>query len=179
MLHFKGESNMTFGQSGAAPVVLLEGRFNGRTEFAELIRHALAVAAAQGWREVIWSDPDFADWPLGERAVAQALNDWSKSGRKLTMLAGNYDAVLRQHARFVTWRRTWSHIVECRKSEAASAGSLPSALWSPEWIFERLDIERSTGVASVNAAGRIALKERLHERLLNSSAAFPATVLGL
>ena len=171
--------SMTSVQSGAGPVALLEGRFNGRTEFAELIRHALATSAAQGWREVIWCDPDFFDWPLGERLVAQALNDWARDGRKLTMLAANYDAVLRHHARFVTWRRTWSHVVECRRSATASVDSMPSALWSPGWTFERLDMERSTGVASTDAARRIALKERLNERLLNSSAAFPATVLGL
>ena len=158
---------------------MLEGRFSGRLEFGTLVRQALAMAAAQGWHEIIWCDPDFADWPLGERVVAQALNDWSSTGRKLTLLAANYDVMLSRHARFVTWRCAWSHLVECRKSSAASADSLPSVLWSPVWMFERLDIQRSTGVASSDAARRIALKERLNERLLNSSAGFGASVLGL
>lgn len=162
-----------------SPDALREGRFGGRLEFADLVRQALQVAAAQGWREIIWCDPDFADWPLGERVVAQALHDWSSSGRKLTLLAANYDAVLGRHARFVTWRRAWSHLVECRKSAAASASSLPSALWSPVWVFERLDIDRCTGVASSDAARRVALKQRLSEYLLNSSAGFGASVLGL
>lgn len=170
---------MTSGESGAAPVALLEGRFNGRAEFAELIRQALAAAAVQGWREIILCDPDFEDWPLGERVVVQALNDWSRGGRKLTMIARNYDAMCRRHARFVTWRRTWAHIVECRASAATPVDSMPSALWSPVWMFERLDVQRSTGVAGSGVARRISLKERLNERLLNSSAAFPATVLGL
>ena len=73
---------MASEESAAVPVPLLEGRFSGRAEFAELVRQALAAAAAQGWREIILSDPDFEDWPLGERAVAQSLNDWSKNGRK-------------------------------------------------------------------------------------------------
>ena len=170
---------MTSGSPETTPAALLEGRFTGRTEFAELIRQSLAVAAAQGWREIICCDPDFADWPLGERAVAQALNDWSASGGKFTMLAGNYDAVPRRHARFVTWRRTWSHLIECRTSAASPADRLPSALWSPGWVFERLDLERSRGVAGSDAARRTLLKERLNEYLANSSAAFPATVLGL
>ena len=170
---------MTSGESGAVPAALLEGRFSGRTEFAELIRQALAAAAAQGWREIILCDPDFEDWPLGERVVAQALNDWSGGGRKLTMLAKNYDAVLRRHARFVTWRRTWAHIVDCRSSAATPADAMFSALWSPGWVFERLDMQRSTGVAGSDIGRRISLKERLNERLLNSSPAFPATVLGL
>jgi hypothetical protein len=170
---------MTSGTSGAIPATLLEGRFTGRSEFAELIRQALAVAAAQGWREIICCDPDFADWPLGERRVAQSLNGWSASGGKFTMLAGNYDAVPRRHARFVTWRRTWSHLVECRKSATSPADRLPSALWSPGWVFERLDVERSTCVAGSDAARRTFLKERLNEYLANSSPAFPATALGL
>lgn len=162
-----------------SPDALREGRFGGRLEFADLVRQALQVAAAQGWREIIWCDPDFADWPLGERVVAQALHDWSSSGRKLTLLAANYDAVLGRHARFVTWRRAWSHLVECRKSAAASASSLPSALWSPVWVFERLDPARSTGIAGPEAARRLALRERLAEKLQRSSPAFAATTLGI
>lgn len=163
----------------AAPAGLPTGRFSGPVEFGALVRQALGTAAAQGWSEIIWCDPDFADWPLGERVAAQALNDWSASGRRLTLLAARYEVVLGRHARFVTWRRAWSHLVECRKCSAASAASLPSALWSPVWMFERLDIARNIGVASSDAARRIALKERLAERLLNSSAGFGASVLGL
>ena len=170
---------MTPGQAAATPVMLPDGRFSGRSEFAALVRQAMVAAAAQGWREMIWCDPDFGDWPLGERAVAQALNDWAGSGRKLTLLASHYDAVLRQHARFVTWRQTWAHVVECRKSGAASRGCLPSAFWSPAWVFERLDSPRCTGVAGADLVRRIALKERLSEHLLSSSAGFSATVLGL
>ena len=170
---------MTSGQTGTVPSMLPDGRFSGCSEFVELVRQAMAAAAAQGWREMIWCDPDFGDWPLGERAVAQALNDWAGSGRKLTLLAGHYDAVLRKHARFVTWRRTWAHVVECRKRGAASAGCLPSAFWSPVWVFERLDVPRCTGVAGADIARRSALKERLNEHLLASSAGFSATVLGL
>lgn len=170
---------MTSETSAAAPAPLLEGRFSGRTEFAELIRLALSAAAAQGWREIILCDPDFADWPLGERVVAQALNDWSRTGRKFTMLAGNYDAVRTRHARFVVWRRNWAHLVECRSISATPAEVLPSALWSPGWVMKRLDLQRCTGTAGSDAARRIALKERLNDCLLNSSPAFPATVLGL
>ncbi|MDQ3058782.1 MAG: hypothetical protein M3R45_04575 [Pseudomonadota bacterium] len=170
---------MTVLPPEAALPSLLEGRFTGRAEFADLIRLALATAAAQGWREIIVCDPDFEDWPLGERVVAQALNDWSKSGRTFTMLAANYEALVRRHARFVTWRRTWAHLVECRKSAATPAESLPSALWSPGWVLERQDLPRCIGMAGSEPARRVALRERVNEVLLKSSPAFAATTLGL
>ena len=161
------------------PNVLPHGRFEGPTEFASLIRLAFAAAAAQGWREIIICDRTFEDWPLGERAVAQSLNDWSSSGRKLTMLAHNYNEVIRRHARFVSWRRTWSHIVECRANASISPDDMPSALWSPTWVFQRIDLIRSTGMSGVEAARRVALKERLDEYLKLSSPSFAATTLGL
>ena len=158
---------------------LPQGRFGGPTAFAELIRLAFAVAAARGWREIVLSDRSFEDWPLGERVVAQALNDWSRSGRKLTILARNYDEVLRRHARFVTWRRTWAHIIDCRSNVSVSADDFPSAFWSPSWVLQRLDLTRCTGVTGSEAARRVALKERLDECLRKSSPSFPATMLGL
>lgn len=158
---------------------LLEGRFSGPGEFAALVRHALATAAAQGWRELLLCDADFNDWPLGERAVAQSLNDWAEAGRKFTMLAVNYEAVYRRHARFVSWRKTWSHLVECRVCGAGHKDNLPSVLWSPVWAIHRLDPARSIGFSSSDAGRRTLLRERLGEQLLKSSPGFPATTLGL
>ena len=167
--------------AGDAPAPLLQGRFSGPGEFAALIRQALATAASQGWREIILSDPDFSQWPLGERAVAQALNNWARSGRKFTLLAANYDLLPRQHARFVEWRKNWSHLVQCRRpvSCAGSGASVPSVLWSPHWYAQRLDVQRCTGVAGTDAIRRLALKKMLDERFSNSTPAFPSSVLGL
>ena len=158
---------------------LPQGRFAGPAEFTALVRLAFATAAVQGWREIILSDSTFEDWPLGERAVAQALNDWAQSGRRLVMLAKTYDAVLRRHARFTSWRRTWSHIVDCRGNTALSADDFPSALWSPGWVFHRLNLKHCAGIAGHEAARRVALKERIDDCLRKSSPAFPATTLGI
>ncbi|MES2509388.1 MAG: hypothetical protein V4625_05625 [Pseudomonadota bacterium] len=163
--------------SGLAALPL--GRFSGPTEFAGLIRLAFEAAARQGWREIILSDRSFEDWPLGERAVSQSLQDWSKSGRKLTMLAKNYDELIRRHARFVTWRRTWAHIIDCRSNTSMSADDFPSAIWSPVWVCQRLDLDRCTGISGDEPARRVLLRERLDECLRRSSAAFPATTLGI
>jgi hypothetical protein len=158
---------------------LHQGRFEGRESFAQLVRDALACAAREGWREIILCDATFSDWPLGERAVAESLQAWSKTGRRCVLLARRYDDVLRQHARFVTWRRTWSHIIEARGCPSANELELPSVFWSPQWVMRRLDPERSTGMCGSEADRRVALRELLDEWLKKSSPAFPASTLGL
>lgn len=158
---------------------LPQGRIAGPTEFAEAIRLAFATAAAQGWREIIISDASFESWPLGERVVAASLNEWSNSGRTLTMLARNYDEVVRRHARFVSWRRTWSHIVVCRANTSISEDDFPSALWSPVWVCQKLDLVRSTAISGSDPARRVLIRERLDECLRRSAPSFPATTLGL
>ena len=160
---------------------LLEGRFQGIEAFRERVRAALAHAAQAGWRELILSDPDFHDWPLGERAVAESLQQWATAGpgRKLVMLAGHYDDVIRNHARFVTWRKTWAHLIECRRCTAADAAALPSALWTPSWALHRLELTHSAGVCTTLPAQRLALHEALQEALRQSSPAFPATTMRL
>lgn len=158
---------------------LPQGRFEGRHAFSQLVRDALAAAAREGWREIILSDASFADWPLGERAVAESLQAWSQGGRRCVLLARRYDEVVRRHARFVDWRKTWSHIVEARGCPSADPLELPSAIWTPQWVMRRLDPERSTGVSGTEADRRVALRELLDEWLQKSSPAFPATTLGL
>jgi hypothetical protein len=165
-------------QDAAAPE-LPAGRFSGRKDFQQLVRDALACAAREGWPEIILCDSTFEDWPLGERAVAQSLQDWSATGRRCTLLARRYDEVLRKHARFVTWRTTWSHIIEARACASADPLEIPSAIWSPDWVMRRLDPERCAGVSGREPERRVLLRENIHEWLQKSSPSFPATTLGL
>lgn len=158
---------------------LHQGPFEGREAFAGIVRSALAAAARQGWREIILSDASFLDWPLGERAVAESLQAWSKAGRRCVLLARRYDDVLRQHARFVTWRRTWSHIIEARGCASADELELPSVILAPGWAMQRLDPDRCVGVCGSEPERRLRLRELLNEWLQKSSPAFPATTLGL
>lgn len=158
---------------------LPDGRFQGREDFRQLVRDALAAAAQEGWRELILSDASFEDWPLGERSVIDALQAWSQAGRRMVLLARRYDAVLRQHARFVQWRARWSHIVEARACPAADPLDLPSALWTPRWVLERREPERSIGYCGGEPERRVALREALQEWLQKSTPAFPTTTLGL
>jgi hypothetical protein len=154
-------------------------RFEGREDFRQLVRDALACAARDGWREIILADASFAEWPLGERAVVDSLQAWSRSGRRIVLLAKRYDTVMREHARFVAWRRTWSHIVTAFACSAADPLELPSAIWSPAWVLQRLDPEHSHGYCGSEPERRVLLRESLNEWLLKATPAFPATTLGL
>lgn len=167
--------NADESQAGALP----QGRLQGRSVFAQTVRDALQAAAREGWNELIFCDANFADWPLGERAVADALQAWSRGGRRFVMLAMDYSGLPRQHARFVKWRQTWDHIIECRVCRAADALAFPSMLWSPAWVMQRIDVERDVLVCDREAARRVTLRQLLDECRRDSSPGFPASVLGL
>lgn len=154
-------------------------RFEGRGDFRQLVRDALAAAAREGWREIILSDASFEDWPLGERAVAESLQAWSRTGRRMVLLARQYDHVVRQHARFVQWRVTWSHVVTATACPSADPLDLPSAIWSPAWVLERRELVHSIGYCGSEPERRVALRENLNEWLLKATPAFPASTLGL
>lgn len=171
---------MPTNNSAAAPLPpLLEGTFSGAPEFAQLVRDALATAAAQGWTEMVWSDANFEDWPLREKAVIDSLNTWAHSGRKLVLLAHRFDSITRFQPRFVQWRAQWGHLIECRVCKQLDASEVPSALWSPHWAMRRLDMVRSTGTAGSDPQRRVLLREALEECRRNSGPGFPATTLGL
>ena len=173
-------SNEEAVNAGAVPLTPLQhGAFIGPAAFADGVRNALAHAASEGWTEMVWSDATFEDWPLYEKAVVEGLNAWSRRGRKLILLAHSFDAMRRLHPRFVDWRVRWDHIVECRVCRGVEASEFPSALWTPTWAMRRLDLVRSTGVASAEPRMRLLLREELEERKRQSSPGFSATLLGL
>jgi hypothetical protein len=165
---------------GADPLAVLpEGRLQGRQVFADLVAQALVTAAAQGWSRLVLADPDFADWPLGERAVVASLQAWAARGRTLHMIAHDYRAVRERHPRFVQWRVTWSHLFEARACSGVPLGELPSALWSAVWTLERIDVAHGVQIASRLPARRVALGERLDQWWQKGSPSFPAVTLGL
>ncbi|MBS0469279.1 MAG: hypothetical protein JSS31_06075 [Proteobacteria bacterium] len=162
------------------PFALPGGRFEGRGAFQQLVRDALACAAQEGWRELILCDADFHDWPLGERAVAESLQQWARSGRRLTLLAADYGELQRRHARFVQWRVRWDHIIQCRRAGAADPQDLPSAIWSPQWVLQRHDPLRCSGVTGTEPERRVLLREAIDEWLdRKSTPGFSASILGL
>lgn len=151
-----------------------------RSEFHAAVRSALADAAERGCREMWLCDLDFADWPLGETAVIDTLTRWAQSHRKLHVVAQHFDEFPRRHARWVSWRRHWSHIVECRANHELEAGKMPTLLLAPGVATVRLvDPVRYRGSVSHKASDAVDAREAIDAVLQRSEESFPVTNLGL
>jgi len=151
-----------------------------RLGFHDALRDAFAEMASGGCREAWISDETFADWPLNERAVIERLTQWAQSHRKLVVVARNYDEVLRRHARWVDWRRQWSHVVECRAFEDAESDEIPTLLLGAGLVVVRLfDPVHYRGSVSHDAAELQQQRELIDALSQRSVLSFPSTTLGL
>src|SRR5205814_3557092 len=119
-----------------------------------------AQMARVGCREAWLCDEDFADWPLNAPAVIMQLTQWAQPHRKLTLIARHYDEMPRRHARWVEWRRQWSHVVECRALEEAEAGEIPTLLLASGVVSVRLfDAVHHRGSVSHDPADFVRYRE--------------------
>lgn len=167
------------GASPAAPAPASHA-IDGRTAFQDAVREALEQAAQAGCRELIFVDRDFADWPLGEGAVIDALRRWAYPHRKLTMLAEHFDDVPRRHPRFVQWRVDYAHLVDCRAAHEDDARELPTLLAAPGLFVLRLfDPQRYRGRLDQEAAEWLRMRDRVDAIAQRSTESFPASTLGL
>ena len=156
------------------------GLITSRGEFQSALREALNEAAVAGSPELWLSDPHFADWPLGERAVVETLTRWAQSNRRLTMLAATYDEVARRHPRWVAWRRDWSHIVSCRTNHELEAADVPTLLCAPGTVSVRLsDALHHRGRHSHDKSEQLRCKELFDAVSQRSEEVFAATTTGL
>ena len=151
-----------------------------RKEFHEAIRAALAQAADAEAPEICLVDPDFQEWPLGERAVVETLSRWANSRRKLLLFAHSFEALPRTAPRFAEWRRQWSHIVQCRNDPDLEAQQVPTLLLVPDEVTVRLlDPVRHRGMISGRAGDQAEARETIDALLQRSFEAFPPTTLGI
>ena len=151
-----------------------------RAEFQAALRTAFAGIAEAPCREVWLCDEDFAEWPLGERAVVDLLIRWATSSRRLTVVARSFDEVARRHPRWVEWRKNWSHIVSCRTNTELAVGEMPTLFLAAGTLSVRLsDPVHHRGRASRAKVEEVACKEQFDAVLQRSEEAFPATTTGL
>ena len=155
-------------------------RIASRSDFHAAVRSALSEAASAGWRELCLCDPNFADWPLNEAAVIESLTQWAGAQRSLTLLALDYDEVMRRHPRFVRWRIQWSHLVRARALQGVQGVDVPVLLHARGGLTLRLlDPVRYQGRVSRVASDITQTNELIDAISQRSIEAFPATVVGL
>jgi hypothetical protein len=151
-----------------------------RSEFHAAVRTAISQAATVGCREIWIADDDFGDWPLNEPALVEDLTRWSMSHRRFHVLARDFDTIARKHARWVQWRRQWSHVVNCYTNSELEAGQMPCLLLAPGSLSLRLfDPVHYRGVLTDETADALVWREAVDAAMQRSQEAFPATTLGL
>ena len=156
------------------------GLITSRGEFHAALREAFEAAASAGCRELCLCDANFADWPLGERSVVEQLGRWAASQRRLTVIAGSFDEVVRRHPRWVEWRRHWSHAVQCRTSVESDTGPMPTLLIASGLFSVRLsDAALHRGRWSRETADLVHCREIFDAVLQHSTETFPVTTTGL
>ena len=155
-------------------------QIGSRKAFHDAIRDALSRAADADAGEIFVADVDFADWPLNERAVAEALGRWASSRRRLVVYAHSFEALPRNAPRFTEWRRQWSHIVQFRTDPEVEAQQVPTLLLVPGEVTVRLlDPVRYRGMVSGRATDQVQARETIDALLQRSVEGFPPTTLGL
>ena len=71
----------------------------------------MAMAAADP-ADLYFCDLDFAHWPLGSASVVEAFHQWvmASSATQCLLLALRFDAMPRQHSRWIKWRQPWGTV---------------------------------------------------------------------
>ena len=156
------------------------GLIASRRDFHDALRTAFKLAADVGCRELWLCDADFADWPLGDAGVVEHLRQWAGSQRRLTLLASSFDEVARRHPRWVAWRRSWSHVVQCRTNSVIEAAAFPTLLLASGLVSVRLsDPVHHRGRISTNAGNEVRCRELIDAVSQRSQESFPVTLTGL
>lgn len=151
-----------------------------RADFHRVLVQSFERAAEVGCREIWLCDVDYAEWPLGERVVVQALTRWAYAHRRLTLLACRFDEVPRRHARWVAWRRDWGHVVECLALPQVEPSQMPCFWFAPGLQAVRLvDPLRYRGFVDTATADLLLMHDRVRELAQRGVPDFPVTTLGL
>ena len=175
--HANAADQPSVGEGAAHP----SGRIDGWRDFGDRLRAALAMGATEpaDWR---LCDPDFVQWPLGERAIVEVLQQGALAHplTRLTLLAARFEAFPRKHPRWLAWRQDWSHRVRCLQANEEDAPQLrPMLLWPGRLGLRVLDGLSGRGVWSTDPATLHVWLADFDVISQRSAEAMPGTTLGL
>jgi hypothetical protein len=157
------------------------GPITARAEFQSAVRAFIENAGVAGVRRMWWLSPDYADWPLEEPAVIEALTHWARTpGAHITWIGHDFDRVRRAMPRLTRWRQTFSHVLSCRSPEEVCGTDMPTLLVADHLaVLRLLDLERMRGYVRTDGSDVQRAHEEIDVILQRSSDAFPAVTLGL
>jgi hypothetical protein len=168
---------MTADANPAAP------RIDSRRHFAEAIHWGFRRAMREGGpsRRIVCVDRDFVEWPLDAPELLDSLTAWLRGPqRQLILLAASYDEMPRRHARFVAWRRSFTHVVHPYVAPEDIAAALPTLLLDDDGTFVRLiDAVHWRGRAEADEREARPWREQIDALVQRSEPGFPAQTLGL
>lgn len=162
---------------------LKDGVVDTREEVQQMLRQVLQRSAADGGRELFWLADDFADWPLSDPLLLDALQRWALPHRKLHLLSVDYETLRRAHPRFVQWRQLHDHVVTARAYEPTelelSAPSPTGVVLAPGLlVFRQWSSVRAS--LSLGSAREEALTREWFDAIQQRSAdSFASSTLGL
>ncbi|RMX07687.1 hypothetical protein D8I35_00655 [Corticibacter populi] len=152
----------------------------GPAQWQAALLACIGAAAAAPESPLVFCSPRFADWPLSQTPVLQALQHWAGRNRRLVLIANEFDTLVRQQPRFLAWRQQWDAIITGRKVMRSFQNDTPSFAWCPAYSVWLTNAERLRGIAGTDAAWRSQLAELVDEwRERRSVNGFAASTLGL
>lgn len=159
------------------PLSALRSQADVMTAMRWSIDHALAVRS----RRLVWIDPDFSIWPLDEMPLLDTLTAWLRlPQRRLVLLGHEYARIERQHPRFVSWRRDWSHAVDAWTPSEPDQVRLPTLLIDDQRLcLQVFDTVHWRGRLSLDERAVRQWRDELDALLQRCEAAFPVRQLGL
>jgi hypothetical protein len=152
-----------------------------RAAFSAAVHWCVAQASAGGAHRLVFIDPDFADWPLDDPELLDALGAWLRQPeRRLVLLAHRFEELIRGRPRFVAWRRSYAHAVEPRSPSDDQAPELPTLVIDDgQLCLHLIDKRLWRGRVTLEARRARVWRDRIDAILQRSEPRFPATTLGL
>ena len=163
------------------PAAILARAIASRGEFQAAVRDVLLNAQALGLRQMAWVSPDFADWPLDEAEVIDALGRWARApGAHLSWIGHDFERVRRAMPRLTRWRQTYGHVISCHAPQELPGSDTPTLLLAERRVVLRmLDLDHARGWLSHQGRDVQRAREEIDVILQRSEDTFSAGVLGL
>jgi hypothetical protein len=150
-------------------------------EFRAAVLATVQAAMDRSARSMLWVDPDFTRWPLDDPGLIRALTGWLRQPqRQLRLLASDYEALARRHARFSQWRTPWVHAMDARSPDDLPPADLPTLILDDgPTVLILWERDPPKGRAGVDAVAARAARDQIDARWQRAAPAWPSRPLGL